>query len=123
GVAVSVRAGGLAEVLEGTGLLKVPLSTAWLRGRGLPRSTWGATLAHLGLGITLIGIISETQWSLERIAELKPGQTVAVRRYDLKFDGTTTRAGPNYRELAAHFTVRRHGEMIGTMEPSKRSFP
>jgi cytochrome c-type biogenesis protein CcmF len=123
GLAVYVMAGALTEIVERTGLLKVPLATAWARGRGLPRSTWGATLAHLGLGLTLLGIICETQWSLERIAELKPGQTIAVRRYDLKFDGTTTRAGPNYRELAAHFTVRRHGDVIGTMEPSKRSFP
>ena len=33
------------------------------------------------------------------------------------------RQGPNYRELAAHFTVRRLGEVIGVMEPSKRTFP
>jgi cytochrome c-type biogenesis protein CcmF len=123
GLAVYVMAGAVTEIVERTGLLKVPLTTAWARARGLPRSTWGATLAHLGLGITLLGVICETQWSGERIAELKPGQTISIRRYDLKFDGATTRAGPNYRELAAHFTVRRHGEVIGTMEPSKRSFP
>jgi len=35
----------------------------------------------------------------------------------------TDRQGPNYRELAAHFTVRRNGELIGVMEPSKRNFP
>ena len=35
----------------------------------------------------------------------------------------TTRQGPNYRELAAQFTVRRQGEVIGVMKPSKRSFP
>ena len=34
-----------------------------------------------------------------------------------------TRQGPNYRELSAHFTVRRHGDVIGVMEPAKRSFP
>jgi cytochrome c biogenesis factor len=28
----------------------------------LPRSTWGAAFAHFGLGITLLGIIGETQW-------------------------------------------------------------
>jgi cytochrome c-type biogenesis protein CcmF len=60
---------------------------------------------------------------VERIAELKPGQTMSVRRYELTFDGATTRQGPNYRELAAHFTVRRQGEVIGVMEPAKRSFP
>ena len=43
-----------------------------------------------------------------------------LARYDLHFDGETTRQGPNYRDLAAHFTVRRHGDLIGVMEPAKR---
>src|SRR5712692_6739655 len=123
GLAFYVMAGALPEIVERTGLLRVPFATAFARARGLPRSAWGATFAHFGLGITLLGIIGETQWSLERIAELKPGQSMSIRRYDLHFDGVTTRQGPNYRELAAHFTVRRHGDFVGVMEPAKRSFP
>ena len=123
GLAFYVMAGALTDIVERTGLLKVPLATAFARAKGLPRSAWGAAFAHFGLGITLLGVIGETQWSLERIAELKPGQTISVRRYELQFDGVTTRQGPNYRDLVAHFTVRRHGDLIGVMEPSKRSFP
>jgi cytochrome c-type biogenesis protein CcmF len=123
GLALYVIAGALMEIVERTGLLKVPVATAVARARGLPRSAWGAAFAHVGLGITLLGIIGETQWSLERITEIKPGQSISIRRYDLRFDGVTTRQGPNYRDLAAHFTVRRHGEFIGVMEPAKRSFP
>jgi cytochrome c-type biogenesis protein CcmF len=123
GIAVFVIAGAVTDIVERTALLKVPLGTAFARARGLPRSAWGSAFAHLGLGITLLGIIGETQMSAERIAELKPGQTISIRRYDLTFDRVTERQGPNYRELAAHFTVRRMGEVIGTMEPSKRSFP
>ena len=34
------------------------------------------------------------------------------------------RPGPNYRDLVGHFTVRRaSGELIGAMEPSRRTFP
>jgi cytochrome c-type biogenesis protein CcmF len=123
GLALYVIAGALMEIVERTGLLKVPVGTAVARAKGLPRSAWGAAFAHVGLGITLLGVIGETQWSLERIAELKPGQSISIRRYDLRFDGVTTRQGPNYRDLAAHFTVRRHGEFIGVLEPAKRSFP
>jgi cytochrome c-type biogenesis protein CcmF len=123
GLALFVMTGALTEVAERTGLLRVPLATAMARARGLPRSTWGAALAHFGLGVTLLGIIGETQWSVERIAELRPGQTISVRRYDLQFDDITTRQGPNYRELAAHFTVRHNGGVIGAMEPAKRDFP
>jgi cytochrome c-type biogenesis protein CcmF len=123
GIAVFVIAGAVTDIVERTALLKVPLGTAFSRARGLPRSAWGSAFAHLGLGITLLGIIGETQMGAERIAELKPGQTISIRRYDLTFDRVTERQGPNYREMAAHFTVRRMGEVIGTMEPSKRSFP
>src|SRR5262249_12475867 len=123
GLALFVVTGAVSEIVERTGLLKVPLATALRRAVGLPRSAWGAAFAHVGIGITLLGIIGETQWSLERIAELKPGQTVSIRRYDLHFDNTTMRQRPNYRELAAHFTVSRHGEVIGAMEPAKRNFP
>src|SRR4249919_2602729 len=123
GLALYVMAGAVTEIVERTGLLKVPFLTAFARARGLPRSAWGGAFAHFGLGLTLLGIIGETQWGIERIAELKPGQTISIRRYDLQFDGMTTRQGPNYRELAAHFTVRRHGDVVGIMEPAKRSFP
>ena len=123
GLALYVMAGALTEVVERTGLLKVPLTTAFTRAKGLPRSAWGAAFAHFGLGIALLGIIGETQWSLERIAELRPGQSISIRRYDFQFDGLTTRQGPNYRDLTAHFTVRRHGEIVGAMEPARRSFP
>src|SRR6266480_864825 len=123
GLALYVMAGALTEVVERTGLLKVPLATAFARAKGLPRSAWGAAFAHFGLGIALLGIIGETQWSLERMAELRPGQSISIRRYDFQFDGLTTRQGPNYRDLTAHFTVRRHGDIVGVMEPAKRSFP
>jgi cytochrome c-type biogenesis protein CcmF len=122
GLALFVMAGAVTDIVERTGLLKVPLATAAARAAGLPRSTWGTAFAHFGLGIALLGIIGETQWGSERIAELKPGDSITIRRYDLHFDGMTSRQGPNYRELAARFTVRRAGEVIGVMEPSKRRF-
>jgi cytochrome c-type biogenesis protein CcmF len=123
GLALFVMAGAVTEIVERTGVLKVPLSTAFARAWGLPRSAWGGALAHFGLGVTLLGVIGETQWSIERIAEVKPGQTIAIRRYELHFDNMANRQGPNYSELAAQFTVRRLGEDIGVMRPAKRIFP
>ena len=67
-------------------------------------------------------VYQHTQWGVERIAELKPNQSISIRRFDFHFDGITQRQGPNYSELAAHFTVRKNGELIGIMEPAKRNF-
>jgi cytochrome c-type biogenesis protein CcmF len=123
GLALFVMAGAATEIVERTGLLKVPFTTALRRAGGLPRSTWGAAFAHFGLGLTLLGVVGETQWGTELITAVKPGESISIRRYDLHFDGMTTRQGPNYRELVADFTVRRQGDVIGVMRPAKRTFP
>ncbi len=123
GLALFVMAGAITDLVERTALLRLPARLAFSRAIGLPRSTWGTAFAHFGLGLTLLGVIGETQWGAERIAEIKPGQSVSLRRYDFQFDGLNTRQGPNYTELAGRFTVRHNGEVIGVMEPSKRSFP
>ncbi len=122
GLALFVIAGAITDVVERTGLLRTPLTSVARRAAGLPRSAWGTAFAHLGLGITLLGIVGETQWGAERIVSVRPGDKIEIRNYDLTFDRTVNRTGPNYQELAAIFTVRRHGEIIGTMEPSKRAF-
>ena len=46
-----------------------------------------------------------------------------MRGYDLTLDGMVPRQGPNYRELVARFTVRRDGQVVDVLEPSKRTFP
>jgi len=122
GLALFVITGAVTDICERIGLLRTPLATVQRRASGLPRSAWGTALAHLGLGITLLGIVGETQWGAERIVSVKPGDKIAIRNYDVTFDRTFNRTGPNYTELAAAFTVRRHGEVVGVMEPSKRNF-
>jgi cytochrome c-type biogenesis protein CcmF len=123
GLALFVMAGAVTDLIERTGLFRVPFAAAFGRAAGLPRSAWGTAIAHFGVGVCLLGIIGETQWGAERIAAIKPGETISVRHYDLTLDGLTQRRGPNYQELVGHFTVRRNGEVIGVMEPSKRTFP
>src|SRR5215210_3842922 len=123
GLAVYVMAGALIDLIERTQLFRAPLATALQRARGLPRSTWGTAFAHMGLAISLLGIVSETQWGAERIVSVKPSEVVSLRGYDLTFDGAIPRQGPNYRELIAKFTVREGGKIIGALEPSKRNFP
>jgi len=123
GLALYVMAGSVTDIAERTMLLRAPAATVLQRGRGLPRSIWGTAFAHFGLGVTLLGVVGEGHWGAERIVSLKPSETLSIRRYDFTFEGAVPRSGANYSELAARFTVRRNGEVIGVMEPSKRTFP
>ncbi len=121
GLALFVMVGALTDLAERTGLFRLPLVTVRMRAAGLPRSTWGTAVAHFGIAMTLFGIVCQT-WASERIVALKATQTVTIAGYDLTFDGMVQHTGPNFRELAAKFTVRSGGVPIGIMEPSKRSF-
>ncbi|HEX2655951.1 MAG TPA: heme lyase CcmF/NrfE family subunit [Xanthobacteraceae bacterium] len=123
GLALFIIVGAVTDIVERTGLFRLPFESARKRATGLPRSAWGTAIAHLGVGLSLLGIVGETQWGAERIASVKPQETISIRHYDLTFDGVVSRQGPNYRELVGQFTVRRNGETIGSMQPARRIFP
>ena len=124
GLALFVMAGALIDLAERTLILRVPLGAALRRAAGLPRSAWGAAIAHFGIGVTLLGIVVVNPWGAERIGALKPGDTIDIAHYRLSFDGLFNRPGPNYREVVGRFTVRRtNGDLLGVMEPSRRTFP
>jgi cytochrome c-type biogenesis protein CcmF len=122
GVAFFSMTGALIDLGERIQLFRQSFGGSMRRLAGLPRSAIGTGIAHFGLGVCLLGIASEAYYGAERILSMKPGQTVAVRGYDLTFDNLISRPGPNYSELVAKFTVKSGADTIGEMEPSKRTF-
>jgi len=124
GVAIFVMAGAVTDIAERTMIMRIPFGAALRRAWGLPRSAWGTGFAHFGIGVTLLGIVGATAWGSERIVEIKPGNNIELAHYRLTFDGVFNRPGPNYRDVVGRFTVRRSGgELIGTLEPTRRTFP
>jgi cytochrome c-type biogenesis protein CcmF len=124
GIAVFVMTGAIIDIAERTLFLRVPFRAALRRAIGLPRSAWGTAFAHFGLGVTLLGIVAATAWGSERIAEMKVGDNLDLAHYRVTFTGLFSRQGPNYRDMVGRFVVRRmNGDLIGVMEPSRRSFP
>jgi cytochrome c-type biogenesis protein CcmF len=122
GLTVYVMFGAMLELAERVGLFRLPLATVWTRARGLPRSTWGTAVAHIGIALSMLGIICAATWGTEQIVAIKPAQTVSLSGYDLTFTGVTQRPGPNYTAVVAEFAIRKDGNLVGSMEPSKRSF-
>ncbi|MCK1651088.1 heme lyase CcmF/NrfE family subunit [Bradyrhizobium sp. 149] len=122
GLGIFVITGAVTDIVERTGLVRLPFATALHRARGLPRSAWGSAFAHAGLGIALIGIVCETTWNSEYIATMKQNDVAHVAGYDVKLDGLFQRQGPNFREMIAEFNVSQDGETLSVMTPSKRSF-
>ena len=122
GLGIYMIAGALTDLVLRSGLGKLPLATAWARLKGLPRSSFGTALAHAGLGVTLIGIVTVTAYATETIVEMKPGMTAEAGGYTLRFDGMREGQGPNYTEEAAHFDILRGGVVVSDFWSSKRIY-
>ena len=122
-IAAFVILGALSEPASRVRLGRIPLGESLRRATGLPRSAWGTTLAHLGLGVAVLGIVTASTWQTETILSMKAGQIVEVGRKSVTLSGFVPKQGPNYRESAARFTVREGGRVVRTMEPGRRFFP
>ena len=91
------------------------------RAIGLPRSSWGASLAHAGVGVTVIGVAA-TAWGVESIASIKPGERIEAGGYAVRLDSVVPRTGPNYREDVARLTAFQGAREIGPLETTKRIY-
>ena len=121
-IAVFAIAGALAELGERVALFREPFSSSLRRARGLPRSAYGSAFAHAGIGLALLGVVTEGGWSTERIVTLKPGDQVSIAGFDLSFAGITKRDGPNWRDDVGRFEIRRAGSVVAVTEPAKRTY-
>ena len=122
GLAAWLIVGAAAELAFRIRLFTAPLGESLRRLAGLPRSALGMTLAHAGLGITVLGIVAATAWGTEAIRTMKPGDSLDVAGRTLVLDGFIERNGPNYAETAVHFRVLSGGVEVAAMEPAKRAF-
>lgn len=115
-------AGALAELAFRIKLGSIPLMASWRRLAGLPRSALGTTLAHSGVGVTVLGIVVASVWSGEEIRTMVPGETAQIAGYEVTLDGFRRDRGPNFTATVVGLTVRRGGAVIAVMEPSKRHY-
>ncbi len=123
GLAAWLGIGTLVELAERVKLFRVPLGNSFRRLKGLPRSTWGMTLAHGGLAIMIAGMVGAGYWKIESIQNMKPGETVSILDYDFTFEGVDQVQGPNYVSLQGSFAVSSGGKVIARLNPEKRNYP
>ncbi|HHI82156.1 MAG TPA: heme lyase NrfEFG subunit NrfE, partial [Rhizobiales bacterium] len=122
GLGAWMIAGSLTELAERTRLGRVPFATFWARLKGLPGASYGMLLAHIGIGVTVIGITATTAWKEEVITVLKPGETLAIGGTTVTFKGETPREGENFSATTGRFEVRVDGRHITTLISEKRVF-
>ena len=119
GLAVWVMAGAISEIVTRVKFFEIGPKRGFARLWGLPGSAWGTAVAHFGVGVTVLGIVTASAFQVEHIVTMRPGDKVEVSGYEVTFDGAAPRRGPNYTEEVGHFTVRRDGAYVTELDPSK----
>jgi cytochrome c-type biogenesis protein CcmF len=89
----------------------------------LPRADWGKATAHIGLGITMMGVAGLTSWQQEDIRVAKVGEPYDVGGYTIQLDDVRRIEGPNYLSTMAFITLLDDGEEIAQLRPEKRVYP
>ena len=88
----------------------------------LPRAFVGMSLAHLGLAVSLLGIVVTNAFSIERDVRMVPGQTIEVGGYQFKLQRLRELEGPNYHSTRAIIEVRDQGHVVTMLRPEKRTY-
>ncbi|MBU4061104.1 MAG: heme lyase CcmF/NrfE family subunit [Alphaproteobacteria bacterium] len=88
----------------------------------LPRRVWSMTLAHLGLGLFVIGAVVETTGRYESTLALAEKGAGQVAGWTLTLDEIRSIEGPNWYADRAVVTARR-GSQVAVLEPMKRFYP
>jgi cytochrome c-type biogenesis protein CcmF len=116
--------GAITDIAERIRLFRIPLGDSLSRALGLPRSAWGAALAHGGLGIALLGMIATSFWSTERLELAKPGDRIDIAGgYSVEFDGVRVGQGPNYELREGDLKLFHDGRFLSDLAPEKRFYP
>ncbi len=124
GLAFWLIVGALTDLAVKAGLGNVPAATMARRFVGLPRSIFGTAIAHLGLGLTVLGIVATVSFGSEKILSMHAGETVALSGHTVRFAGLTPHKGPNYSEDRAAFEVLGdNGKVTGVIHSAKRFYP
>ncbi|WP_374656989.1 heme lyase CcmF/NrfE family subunit [Phenylobacterium sp.] len=115
--------GALVELAERTRAFRTSLGETWRRLAGLPRGAWGMTLAHLGLGVFVLGACFETGWKLEAAETLPVGGRLSLGEYNLVLDEIRGVEGPNYEAERGQLRAFKGERQICAPAPERRFYP
>ena len=105
------------------GIAAASIAPLWRRNlRRTPLFIYGMVLAHLGIALSLAGMASEAAFTKETLVAARPGQSVRVGPYTIRFEGVAPVAGPNWTAIEARLTARRGDGAPFELRPQARMF-
>nr|WP_235727578.1 heme lyase CcmF/NrfE family subunit [Kangiella shandongensis] len=88
----------------------------------ISRSYWGMIVAHLGVAVTVLGVVLTSYFSLEKNIKIRQGETVQVEDFKVEFYDFKNTQGPNYISSAGSFRIYSDSEVLTELHPEKRKY-
>ncbi|GMQ97080.1 MAG: heme lyase CcmF/NrfE family subunit [Gammaproteobacteria bacterium] len=89
----------------------------------VPAAFYGMTLAHIGVGVLIIGVTYTSAFSSEKDLRMVPGQSHELGGYSFRFASIEKITGPNYTAQRAQVEVTNSsGEQVAILTPEKRIY-
>jgi cytochrome c-type biogenesis protein CcmF len=88
----------------------------------IPGSIFAMTLAHMGLGVFLVGLSLTSSLTSEKHLRMEAGDKHEMSGYTFEFLGTSIVQGPNYTADEGEFIISKGGREITRLYPQKRQY-
>ena len=80
-------------------------------------------IAHIGVGIAIIGITSSSVFKNEYSFNLSEGDHFEVKDVNIIFDKIETTNEINFQALRANFLIKKHDKFLGDIQAGKNYYP
>jgi cytochrome c-type biogenesis protein CcmF len=113
----------LSDVADRAKLFRTGLRTSLRRAGGFPRAYWGGSLAHLGVGVAILGMVGTSLWVTERQLVMRPGEVTEIAGLELRFEKVELLRVANYETEMSTFTLLKDGRAVAELTPERRWYP
>jgi len=121
---VWVIAGSVAILLRRVRAGQISFTASARLSATLPIATYGIILAHLGMGLLVVGITGSTAWKSESVIAMRPGEIMNFAGYTIALRDVKELPGPDYQTKRASMTVARGADGIFVaLSPELRFYP
>jgi cytochrome c-type biogenesis protein CcmF len=86
------------------------------------RARWGMLLAHVGVGVFILGVTVVKSFETNSDLKMHVGDSTTVGGYSFKFTGIKEYKGPNFIAARGQMEVSKDGKVFRIMEPEKRLY-
>ena len=86
------------------------------------RSVLGMAIAHLGLGLFVLGVTFVSSFGIETDRSFSVGDTLSVAGYDYRLNSLKNAPGPNYQAIEAEIDVYKDNSLYTKLYPQKRTY-